>query len=207
MFMSRNALKGIHPQTCLDDLESFYYVLLYITRRHMGPTISRGLPSPLNDWDHQLAASMKHGFLSHKFEYAIDPQLGKPFQALVGRLHSVFKDMLFAELFADHRGEPPPVVNHDEIYDKMLSYVREAIEELNREIHDGVTTPFKSSHEEPKMQDGTPSSVESWSKIPACKKIVRTLATDRARRNKAGLRMSEQVRVKVRIKVRIKVLF
>ena len=197
MFMSRNALKGIEPQTCLDDLESFYYVLLYLARRHMGTKFSRSLPSPLNAWDHPLASSLKHGFLSHEFEYPTDPQLGKPFRTLVGRLHSVFRNILVQAFLADCRDEPPPILYHEDIYDMMLSHVRDAIDDLDQEIRDGITTPSKPSHEEASVDDffaESSASVERWSKIQARKKIVRTLATNRPRRNKACPRLTDRVR-------------
>ena len=168
--MSRNTLKGIEPQTCLDDLESFYYVLLYIARIHMDPTRAvRSLPPPLDGWDDSRAWWSKQGFISTEFSFTTDPQLGKPFQTLVERLHSVFTDMLFDRLFAVDRGEPPPVVNHDKVYDLMLSHVRDAIDELNQETEDGITTPRNLSHGAntiPRNQVKS-SSVESWPKIPA----------------------------------------
>ena len=200
IFMSRNTLKGIEPQTCLDDLESFYYVLLYIARIHMDPELAvRSLPPPLDGWDDPRAWWAKQGFISLKFDWPTDPRLGKPVETLVGRLHSVFKDMLFQKIFAEERGEPPPAVNHDEVYELMLSHVRDAINELNQETEDGVTTPHNLSHEANTITQNQvrSSSVESWPKIKAYKKIVKTLATNRARRTKASLRVTDQVRIQV----------
>ena len=195
--MSRNTLKGIEPQTCLDDLESFYYVLLYIARIHMENLSRRPMPPPLEQWDHPSAWSAKQGFISTEFDWPTDPRLGKPFETLLGRLHSVFTNMLFEEIFARRRGEPPPAVNHDKVYDLVLSHVRDAIDELNQETEDGITTPRNLSHGAntiPRNQIKS-SSVESWPKIPAYKKIVRTLATNRARRTRASLRVTGQVRI------------
>ena len=195
--MSRNTLKGIEPQTCLDDLESFYYVLLYIARIHMKNLSNRPMPPPLERWDHPRAWWAKQGFISTTFDWPTDPRLGKPFETLVGRLHSVFKDMLFQRIFAVDRGEPPPVVNHDKVYDLMLSHVRDAIDELNQETEDGITTPSNLSHEANTITQNQvkSSSGQSWPKIPPYKKIVRTLATNRARRTKASLRVTDQVRI------------
>ena len=157
----------------------------------------RSLPPPLDGWDDSRAWWAKQGFISTEFTFTTDPRLGKPFQTLVGRLHSVFTDMLFDRLFAVDRGEPPPAVNHDEAYDLMLSHVRDAIDELNQETEDEITTPRKLSHEQANAitQNEVEFSVESWPKIPAYKKIVRTLATNRARRTKASLRVTDQVRI------------
>ena len=197
--MSRKTLKGIEPQTCLDDLESFYYVLLYIARIHMDPERAvRSLPPPLDGWDDSRAWWAKQGFISTEFSFTTDPRLGEPFQTLVGRLHSVFTNILFKQVFAGRRGEPPPAINHDEVYDLMLSHVRDAIEELNQETENGITTPRKLSNAEANTitRNGVESSsVETWSKIPVYKKIVRTLATNRVRRTKASLRVTDQVRI------------
>ena len=161
----------------------------------------RPLPPPLEDWDHPRAHFAKHGFISTEFDFAIDPRLGKPFQTLVARLHSVFTNLLYQKLFAERRGDPPPAVDHNEIYDLMLSHVRDAIDELNRETNDGITMPRKLSHEEANVitqnEEEPQSSIESWSMIPACKKIMRTLATNRARRKKSSLRVTDQVRNQV----------
>jgi hypothetical protein len=115
MFMSHNALNGIKPQTCLDDLESLYYVLLYFARIHMGSKYRKWtLPPPLDSWDHPSASNCKYAFLLHTFNYVTDPRLGKPFQTLVERLHSMFRDIFLQALLADRRDEPPPVVRWKE---------------------------------------------------------------------------------------------
>ena len=159
----------------------------------------RSLPPPLDGWDDSRAWWAKQGFISAKFGFTTDPRLGKPFQTLVGRLHSVFRDMLFQRLIAEEKGESPPAVNHDKVYDLMLSHVHDAIDELNQETEGGITTPRKLSHKEANPitpnEDGSQSSGESWLKVPAYKKIVRTLATNRVRRTKASLRVTDRVRI------------
>lgn len=182
--MSRNALKGIEPQTCLDDLESFYYVLVYIARIHMRAKFSqRPLPP------YPRAHFAKHGFLFHKFEYVIDSRLGRLFQTLLDRLDSVFRNILIQDFLSDGRDEPTPVVNHEEIYNVMLSHVRHAIDDLNRETQDGVTTPRRSNHEtniDTRREDGPSSSVKT---------LAWTLAKNRVRRKRAILQVSPQVLV------------
>jgi hypothetical protein len=190
--MSRNVLKGIEPQTCLDDLESFYYVLVYFARIHMGDKYPhRPLPTPLDYWDHPSAYDYKFAFLLYPFEYVIDPRLGKPFQTLVERLHSVFRDILVQALLAD-RG-PPPVVNPEEVYDMMLSHVRDAIDDLNRETQDGITTPTMRSPKVDTDEDESQSSVKRKAMIIARRKIVRTLAANRERRPRPSSRGTDQV--------------
>ena len=193
--MSRKALEGIEPQTCLDDLESFLYVLVYIAMRHTGTVDpSEHFPDPLDDWEHSTASMSKFGFLFTKFDYAIDRRLGKPFQTLVERLHSVFRNLVIQAIRADGRDEAPPVVNHEEIYDMMLAHVRDAIEDLNQELQDGVSTPCDSGHDSDTSEVPffeTSSSVER-PKIP--RKIVRTLATNRARRSRSSLPTTNTVR-------------
>jgi hypothetical protein len=189
--MSRNALNGIKPQTCLDDLESFYYVLLYFARIHMDANYAqRPLPPPLEYWDHPSASANKQGFILDTFEYEIDPRLGKPFQTLLERLHSVFRDILVQAVLAS-RDEPPPVVNHEDVYDMMLSHVRDAIDDLNRETQDGITTPTMPSPKVATDEDESQSSVKRKALILARKKIVRTLATNRVRRPRTSSRVTE----------------
>jgi hypothetical protein len=127
--MSRNALKGIEPRTYLDDMESFYYVLLYIARINTDIELSSGgIPPLLTPWEDPTAASAMNGYILNKFDYDTDPRLGKSFQTLVGRLHSVFRNMLPQAFIAEGREEPPPLVIHEEIYNMMLSHIRVAIE-------------------------------------------------------------------------------
>ena len=197
--MSRNALKGIEPQTCLDDLESFYYVLLYIARIHMGSKFSGGrLPSPLTFWDGPRAFVNKTAFILSSFAEVTDPRLGKPFQTLAERLHSVFRNIMVQAFIADGRDEPPPVVNHEDIYDLMLSHVRDAIDDLDRETQDGITTPCQLIHEEKNantLEDDSSSSAPRRLKNRARKKIVRTLAANRARRHRPRARPTDPVRI------------
>ena len=170
--MSHKALNGIEPQTCLDDLESFYYVLLYLARRHMRTEYS-GLPPPLDSWEQASASEAKHGYFLLKFRFVTDPRLGKPFQTLVERLHSVFRDMFLQAILAEERGEPPPAVNHEEVYDMMLSHVRDAIDDLNLETQNGVSTPRSSNHEEGNVdaqKGGSSLSEANWRSIITTRK-------------------------------------
>ena len=140
--MSRNALKGIEPQTYLDDLESFYYVFVYlILLNGEKPVPGYNLPSPLDEWARPAASSCKYGFLFSEFNYKTDPRFGQPLETLVKRLHSVFRKIIVQAFLAENRDELLPIVNHEEVYDTMLSHVRDAIEDLNKEIQDGITTP------------------------------------------------------------------
>ena len=190
MFMSRNALNGTEAQTCLDDLESFYYVLFYISRIHVSPeSAGRSLPHPFESWERPNASVAKFAFLFSRFKYTTDPRLGKPFQILVERLHSVFRNVVVQAFLADGRDEPPPIVNHEEIYDMMLAHVRDAIEDLNQELQDGITTPNNSGHGVGTKE--VPSERFSWienPRVPKRKKIVRTLAANRARRSRQAFR-------------------
>ena len=197
--MSRNTLKGIEPQTCLDDLESFYYVLLYIATIHMDTKFSRrGLPSPLTLWDGPRAFASKTDFILSRFAEVTDPRLGKPFQKLAERLHSVFRKIMVQAFIADGRDEPPPVVNHEEIYDMMLSHVRDAIDDLDRETQDGITTPSQLIHKEKNantLEDDSSSSAPRRLKSRARKKTVRTLAANRTRRHRPRSPETDPVRI------------
>ena len=198
--MSRNALKGTEPQTYLDDLESFYYVLLYLTTIHMDTKFSGGrLPSPLTYWDEPTAYEAKSGFIPNIFDYDVDPRLGKPFQTLVERLHAVFRNMLIKAMLAHIGAEPPPVVNHEEVYSLILSHVCDAIDDLNRETQDGITTPCQLIQEEKNahtLDDDSSSFAQRRSKNRERRKIVRTLATNRARRLRPSARVTNPVRIR-----------
>jgi len=192
--MSRKALEGIEPQTCLDDLESFLYVLVYIALRDTG-TVSPGenFPSPLDNWGYPTASMSKFGFLFTRFDYAIDRRLGKPFQTLVERLHSVFRNIVIQAIRADSTDEPPPIVDQEEIYDMMLTHVCDAIEDLNQELQEGISTPCDSGRDVDTKE--APFDDTSWVDKPKMpRKIVRTLATNSARRSRASLPMTNTVR-------------
>ena len=116
--MSRTALDSNEPQTCIDDLESFYYTLVYIAMIHTGRVYAgEKFPSPIDNWESRSDSAAKCGFLLTRFRYTIDPRLRKPFQTLVERLYSMFRNMVIQVTFADMIDGPPPVVNHEEIYD------------------------------------------------------------------------------------------
>ena len=187
LFMSWKALEGNEPHTCLDDLESFYYVMVYLVRLHAEKR-KDVLPFPLSEWARPSASGSKHGFFLSRFDYAIDPRLGKPFKTLVEGLHTVFRNMVIrAALTKDD--EPPPVFNPEEIYDMMLAHVRDAIDDLNRETQDGTTPPCNSFSGQDNVdvnEDGSPCFV-TRPVIPSGKRMVRTLAANRAIRKRSSL--------------------
>ncbi|KAF8587455.1 hypothetical protein K439DRAFT_1630751, partial [Ramaria rubella] len=160
LFMSRNALEGIKPQTYLDDLESFYYVLVYISLLYRGPGWI--LPSALHN---------KRGFLAIRFKGKVSPWL-------VENLHSVFFQIILRWLIAQENEQPPPNVDDTEVYATMLSHVREAIDSVAQE--DDVNSGA--------VESSTSSGIMTWMKMPRSNKLVLTLAANRARRDKANYR-------------------
>src|SRR5882724_9263185 len=117
--MSGNALEGEAPHTFLDDLESFYYVMLYIAMVYTAPDCPKEeLPRPLYGWNHRpLPSDAKQGFLVSDFRPQANVWFGAPFQTLLDRLHSIFQKVFRQNFLAEFEGQPRPVVNRDEVYD------------------------------------------------------------------------------------------
>ncbi|KAF8583187.1 hypothetical protein K439DRAFT_1634618 [Ramaria rubella] len=191
LFMSRNALEGTKPQTYLDDLESFYYVLVYISLVYKGPgLLNKDLPSPLDEWILPDAHQYKGGFLADTFTDEVSPWFGKPFQSLVEKLHSVFFKIIVRWVVAQENGHPPPPVDDAEVYATMLSHVREAIDSLAQEDKvnidaEGVGILADTGGA---VESNTSSGVMAWMKMPKSNNLVLTLAANRARRNRAYYR-------------------
>ncbi|KAF8587439.1 hypothetical protein K439DRAFT_825968 [Ramaria rubella] len=192
LFMSRNALEGIKPQTYLDDLESFYYVLVYISLLYRGPgLLKEDLPPPLDRWILPSALHNKRGFLAIRFKGKVSPWFGKPFQRLVENLHSVFFQIILRWLIAQENEQPPPNVDDTEVYATMLSHVREAIDSVAQE--DDVNSVANGAGAladigEGAVESSTSSGIMTWMKMPRSNKLVLTLAANRARRDKANYR-------------------
>lgn len=132
--MSGKALEGDASHTYLDDLESFYYVMVYISLAYAGPGRRKAyLPQPLPRWEEPLAFRAKQGFLVSDFIPQVDVWFGPPFQNLIDRLHSVFQNMFRQKIIAEYRGNPQPKVNCAEIYDTMISHICQAIDDVGLE--------------------------------------------------------------------------
>ena len=54
--------------------------------------------------------------------------------------------MVIQASLTDGSDEPPPVFNNEEIHDIMFSHVRDAIDDVNQEMQDGISTPCNPSH-------------------------------------------------------------
>ncbi|KAF8584582.1 hypothetical protein K439DRAFT_1566433 [Ramaria rubella] len=206
-FMSERALKG-ETHTFMDDLESFYYVLVYIGRTYSGPRTMRKdakTLQPMVNWDQPRASGVKKGFLIDEF-YKANDWFGKPYQTLLERTHSIFNDLLREQLMASVGGHPPPVANSTEVYNMMVSYAREAVEDVLREQSESLNDTQGPENAEPDhnatdaaetdvpprqlerlswMLKRTPENENEMPIRPERKKISPTLAANRSRRSRA----------------------
>jgi hypothetical protein len=188
--MSGNALRGNEPHTYLDDLESFFYAMIYITLAYTAPGCpKKDLPHPLSRWDEPFAADAKEGFIGLDFHLDVEVWFGAPFQNLLERLHSIFKNILRQKVTADHRGKPLPVVNHVQVYETMLSHIRQAIDDLSLESTTSPPPEDIGAMGGGGQEVEQPSTVSSQSRKVVARKrkrkrksIVMTLASSRPRR-------------------------
>jgi hypothetical protein len=56
--------------------------------------------------------------------------------------------MFIQAFIAEGREELPPLVIHEEIYDMMVSHVRDAINSINVQTQEGITPPCNQVHVE-----------------------------------------------------------
>ncbi len=132
--MSRNALEGKEVHSCMDDLESFYYVLVFIVLAYSGPKSPKdSIVSPLDDWRRPLAFKAKEGYFFFDFKYKLSDWFGAPFKNLAIQLHSIFKTHLIQRFIAEHQNTSQPVLDPAHVYDQFLAFTRCAIEEVEKE--------------------------------------------------------------------------
>ena len=88
--MSGNALEGEAPHTFLDDLESFYYVMLYIAVVYTAPDCRKDtLPPRLQDWTRPFPEDAKLGFIMSNARLRVDVWFGTPFQTDYTIFHNI----------------------------------------------------------------------------------------------------------------------
>jgi len=145
MFMSRNVLKEETPHSAMDDIESFYYVLLYSCLVFTGPGSELDdFPSPIYGWTGISAASSKGGFLQIQCDVEVQPWWGIPFQSLIGRMHAQFSELCDQEFLANFDKRATPKVDVGHIYDLFLQYIEVALEALAQNPED--EQPLVLSH-------------------------------------------------------------
>jgi len=188
--MSGSAIEGEAPHTFLDDLESFYYVMLYIAMVYTAPDRRKeDLPALLSEWSKPLASDSKPGFLISDSRPKVSVWFGEPFQNLVDRLHSIFKNIFRQNFSAEFKGQPKPVVNRDEVYDTMISHIRQAIDDLGveeseRYVEHVTHAELRSAD---KLHSASDAGDDSSCKSPGrCKRlgIITTAAASRPRRRR-----------------------
>jgi len=187
LFMSWNVLKGDTPHTFLDDLESFFYVMFYIAMTYTAPDCRKEeLPDLLYDWNHYpLPSDAKQGFFLADSTPKVSVWFGAPIQNLLNRLHSIFKNILRQKYLAEYDGQPRPVVNRDEVYETMLSHIRQAIEDLGVEESEKPVEPAAPAPDDDLRNDDIFNSATEAGGNPGRPKhlsVINTAAASRPRR-------------------------
>ncbi|KIJ46115.1 hypothetical protein M422DRAFT_778606 [Sphaerobolus stellatus SS14] len=139
-FMSYNVLDK-RPPTFLDDLQSFYYVLLWVVYSHSAPHRRQRVPRRLQLWDSEYAPDSKRSFIMSHLEDPIPAYFGQAFPKLLKALGK-----FFIERFQGEYGIPPPDLHND--YDVFIKHINTAISELELEP-EVETLPPCLTHEKP----------------------------------------------------------
>jgi hypothetical protein len=125
--MSRDVLRGEHPHTYLDDLESFYYVLSWMVAVHSGPSLFTGYrPAILSLWDYPNAETHKQLALSDiSILTRVEPWFGAFFHGLLCKMHDFFRDRR-----PEYCSPPSDDLDSTRDYGMFLSHIRETLELL-----------------------------------------------------------------------------
>lgn len=133
--MSTNVLEGKKPHDYLDDLESFYFALVYILIMFKRPRcLRREPPDILRQWRGKFAYAAKMGhFIDPTFDLEIADWFGAPFRDLASRLHHHFGSRIRNPKIAKVTGEILPPVDPMKDSDEFLAHIRQAITEVEQE--------------------------------------------------------------------------
>ncbi|HEV7737866.1 MAG TPA: hypothetical protein VGO47_10910, partial [Chlamydiales bacterium] len=121
MYMSYNVLAG-RQHTYIDDLESFYYVLVEACLGFTGPhSRTPELPLLLFKWFGEMAATSKEGHLIQRdFDHEIQSWWGEPFRVLIEKFHEKLHN-LWRDNFLELRlGQPAPSLVASTFYASIL---------------------------------------------------------------------------------------
>lgn len=128
VFMSRSVLKEENGHSAMDDIESFYYVLVYFCLAFTRPGSELDdFPHPIDEWTRRSAASCKGGFLQTECDIEVQFWWGHPFQSLIEKIHAEFRRLCDQEYVATFDSKPVPEVDVGHIYDLFLNYIEETL--------------------------------------------------------------------------------
>ncbi|KIJ36399.1 hypothetical protein M422DRAFT_69713 [Sphaerobolus stellatus SS14] len=123
-----NALRKHRAHSCIDDLESFYYVLVYICAARVGPgKILSPLPDFLQTWKTPTGGYHKFDFIGTPFKWKVQPWFGAIFETLVSQFHAILCNHRRAQKLAVRNKGELPILVASNVYSQMLSYLNEAI--------------------------------------------------------------------------------
>jgi hypothetical protein len=135
MYMSHRVLLGDRPHEFVDDLESFYYTLIFICIYFTGPdTLHSEFPGCLSVWRHAEAAHFKRGFLLGRLTEHVQDWWGASFQQLVENFHNVFAKLLRDDFLAQAEEKTPPTLDAEQLYSTMLGYIEITLEGLTNDM-------------------------------------------------------------------------
>ncbi|KAA1122851.1 hypothetical protein PGTUg99_000731 [Puccinia graminis f. sp. tritici] len=144
VFMSSSLLRGGNPHTPVDDLESFFWVLIWICIHY--PKDKRNGISELASWNQQLPKNLA----GIKNEYLTTPcDLTKLFTAQYRGKHLSDCVIRFAQLMSNQKIRS---WKHQRLYEKILTILQEAQQKLREE--ETLHKEEKLREEEKKSQTG-----------------------------------------------------
>lgn len=191
--MSRNVLEGKNTHDYLDDLESFYFVLMSIIVLFNGPNSpKREPPDDIRRFAGERALAQKTShFLQTRFSLEITDWFGAPFRNLASRLQSLFGTRLRNARLAEFDGENAPPVEPMKDSDEFLACVRQAIADVEHEDNladtlAGIPLPAKSSGIPENVPRASDDEDPSRPKKRARLGIRRSAASSRPKRKTAN---------------------
>ena len=127
--MSYKVIDGKGDHTYLDDLQSFYYVLLWILMVYSGPhKVKAKFPEDASLWDLPDSFGVKRGDFSwEEYILPVDPWFGPCFKVLASRLFYFFRTRRFDP------AKPVSALDPGKDYDEYLGYVKQCIVDMEAE--------------------------------------------------------------------------
>jgi len=126
--MSRNMLEKRGPHTYFDDLDSFYYTLIWVLCAWSGPNSPKSsLPPHITLWDDDHACDYKNAELSLFDQWKdipMDPWFGGTYRRLIKALFDFFYTRFSLRL--EMMAERDPLVD----YEEFISPIKDAITRL-----------------------------------------------------------------------------
>jgi hypothetical protein len=129
--MSYNVLAG-RQHTYVDDLESFYYVLLEACLDFKGPrSRTSEVPLPLLTWHDEGAAKSKEGnFIGSNFRHEIKPWWGESFRVLIEKFHEKLHNMWRDKFLELRLGTPAPNIVASTLYRSILDDIETTLSSI-----------------------------------------------------------------------------